>query len=116
MIDINKEAEEYANNWEEITGLDPENTSPLECSKIDFIAGHNSKGAQAKVLQGQIDLLISLDSKLQSKIEFLKNMTSEKEDDSEYFTLKISGVRLTKEEIRRDLKELQQQLKELENE
>jgi hypothetical protein len=43
-VDMKKEtleeaAENYTNNWEEITGLDYENSIPLEVSKIDFIAG-----------------------------------------------------------------------------
>ena len=33
-------AEKYANEWEEIyPELDPENMTPIEISKIDFIAG-----------------------------------------------------------------------------
>jgi hypothetical protein len=32
-------AQHYAENWEEITGLDWENTYPTEASKIDFISG-----------------------------------------------------------------------------
>jgi hypothetical protein len=105
MIDINKEAEEYAKEgcWEGVR-------------KLSFIAGHNSKATQSKIIQAQIDMLNSLDSKLQSKIESLIYMASEKNSDTEYFTIKISGIKLIKEEIRRDLKELQQQLKQLENE
>ena len=37
---VEGEAEKYANNWEEIhPELDPENMTPIEVSKIDFIAG-----------------------------------------------------------------------------
>jgi hypothetical protein len=96
MIDINKEAEEYANNWEEITGLDPENTSPLECSKIDFVAGYNSKATQAKVIQGQIDVLKELDE---------INISNADNNFGNSF-----------KRLRNKIKELQQQLKELENE
>jgi len=47
MIDINKEAEEFLNNkW----------VKGSYNGKL-FIAGHNSKATQAKVLQAQIDLL-----------------------------------------------------------
>lgn len=94
MIDLNKEAEEYANNWEEITGLDYEVTSPIECSKIDFIAGANSKYVQAKIIQAQIDVLLKYQQKLGG-----------------YDVL--SG--LLKQEIQIDIYELQQQLKQIEN-
>jgi len=113
MIDVNKEAEEYAKDLIESKSVQPHESTWV--SSI-FISGHNSKATQAKVIQGQIDLLNSLDSKLQSKIQSLICMACEKNSDAEYFTIKISGIRLSKEEIRRDLKELQQQLKQLENE
>jgi prefoldin subunit 5 len=112
MIDINKEAEKY--------GFDKNGILSEQGQAL--IAGHNSKATQAKVIQGQIDLLNSLDGKLQAKIELIKTMISEQNeagvsiDYSSRLNEKISGVRLAKEEIRRDLKELQQQLKELENE
>ena len=32
-------AEKYSENWEEITGLDYENTVPSEVNKLDFING-----------------------------------------------------------------------------
>lgn len=32
-------AKEYAENWEEITGLDFEDTVPVQASVIDFLAG-----------------------------------------------------------------------------
>jgi hypothetical protein len=47
MIDINKEAEEYAKS----------SLLKRKAAK-HFIAGYNSKATQAKVLQGQIDLLL----------------------------------------------------------
>lgn len=47
MIKINKEAEEYAKS----SLLNRKATK-------HFIAGHNSKATQAKVIQGQIDLLL----------------------------------------------------------
>jgi len=31
----------YAENWEEITGLDNENMTPIEVSEVDYIAGYN---------------------------------------------------------------------------
>jgi hypothetical protein len=37
---LEESAEEYANDWEEIhTELDSEDMTPIELSKIDFIAG-----------------------------------------------------------------------------
>jgi hypothetical protein len=36
---LEEAAQHYAENWEEITSLDWENTYPTEASKIDFIAG-----------------------------------------------------------------------------
>jgi hypothetical protein len=50
MIDINKEAQEFLNNkW----------VKGSYNGKL-FIAGHNSKATQAKVLQAQIDVLKSI--------------------------------------------------------
>jgi hypothetical protein len=46
MIDINKEAEEYA-----------ESSLLKRKAAKHFIAGYNSKSTQAKVLQAQIDIL-----------------------------------------------------------
>jgi hypothetical protein len=118
MIDINQEAEEYA--WKKPNPFSlklPANELVL-ASKTDFIAGHNSKATQAKVIQGQIEMLNSLDGKLQAKYEILTNMQQEyigKMKEGQLASKK-SGLRLAKEEIKRDLKELQQQLKELENE
>ena len=36
---LEEAAQHYAENWEEITGLDWDNIDPIEASKIDFIAG-----------------------------------------------------------------------------
>jgi hypothetical protein len=36
---LEEAAQHYAENWEEITGLDWDNMDPIEASKIDFIAG-----------------------------------------------------------------------------
>jgi hypothetical protein len=47
MIEINKEAEEYAY---QLGVYDSKLVRP-------FIAGHNSKATQAKILQAQIDIL-----------------------------------------------------------
>jgi hypothetical protein len=52
MIDISKEAEEYAKT---ITNLPQWNKHDANI----FIAGHNSKATEAKILQAQIDVLKS---------------------------------------------------------
>jgi hypothetical protein len=46
-MDLNKEAEEY-------TKSTPDN-DPIRI--LSFIAGHNSKSTQAKIIQAQIDVL-----------------------------------------------------------
>jgi len=78
MIDINKEAEEYAENQlKEIV----DKTSKFECVN-DFITGHNSKATQAKVIQGQIDVLENLEQATMSvfnKIQELKQQLKELE-------------------------------------
>jgi hypothetical protein len=79
MIDINKEAEEYANQkWHSLGVVN-------SLIKQGVIAGHNSKATQAKVLQSQIDILTEhrnsetiywLDSSiklLQQQLEQLEN-------------------------------------------
>jgi hypothetical protein len=114
MIDINKEAEAYLDRT---YSLSYEITTWQKLHIKSFIAGHNSKATKVKVIQGQIDLLNFLDSKLQAKYEILTNMQQEyigKMKEGQLASKK-SGLRLAKEEIRRDLKVLQQQLKELEN-
>jgi seryl-tRNA synthetase len=110
MIDLSKEAEEYATI----------NKTYSEQSELDFIAGANSKYVQAKIIQAQIDALTKLDTELQSKVESLKAMANKLtgvDIPEEFrFNMKASGVMLAKEEIRRDLKDLNEQLKQLENE
>jgi hypothetical protein len=82
MIDINKEAEEYG--FEANDGLQ---SILLEEA---FIAGHNSKSTQAKVIQSQIDLILHFKDTFQFSI--------------------ASSI------WRDELIKLQQQLKELEDE
>lgn len=81
----------------------------------DFIAGATSKYVEKQKLEFAIEQLNKLDSVLQSKYEILSNMQQEvlgkmKEGQLES---KKSGLRLAKEEIRRDIKELEQKLSEL---
>ena len=44
---LEQAAEKYSENWEEITGLDYENTVPSEVNKLDFINGAKSDAAKA---------------------------------------------------------------------
>lgn len=83
------------------------------CWKEGFIAGATSKYVEKQKLEFAIEQLNKLDTVLQSKIETLKNMANESNDfdNSEYFTIKIAGIKLAKEEIRRDIKELEQKPK-----
>jgi hypothetical protein len=50
MIDLNKEAEEYAKDFIEDKDL-------IELQIAAFLEGHNSKATQAKIIQAQIDVL-----------------------------------------------------------
>lgn len=117
MIDLNKEAKNLADN----ESLFRDGLLTL-CNKKLFIkgaiAGANSKYVKQQILQAQIDVLNSLDTKLQSKYKILTNMQQEclgkmKEGLLAY---KKSGIRLAKEEIRRYLKEFQDELKQLQDE
>lgn len=54
---INKEAEEYADFKHDYVPMTFSNTKFNEGVKNGFIAGHNSKATQYKVLQAQIDIL-----------------------------------------------------------
>jgi len=89
MIDINKEAYElYPENWESIMEGNHDTNS---YERQAFIAGHNSKATQAKVLQSQIDLC-----------NRALSWSNEVDPTSDY--------------IEKELIALQQQLKQLENE
>lgn len=54
---LEQAAEKYSENWEEITGLDYENTVPSEVNKLDFINGAKWKQEQNKNLYSEEDLL-----------------------------------------------------------
>jgi hypothetical protein len=115
MKTIEQEAKEYANiplNRD----IDSEeryfNDSVREYDS--FIAGANSKWVQAEKVKAQIETLNILDTNLQVKVNTLTEMASQADTENfNYLNSKIGGVRLVKEEIRRDLKELEQQLKKL---
>ena len=71
-----------------------------------------------KITQAQIDILNVLDTNLQYKCEILSTLQNKYFGKMKGSMLgyKRAGVRLAKEEIRRYLKDLQQQLKQLDNE
>ena len=54
---LEEAAEKYSENWEEITGLDYENTVPSEVNKLDFINGAKWQQEQNKNLYSEEDLL-----------------------------------------------------------
>ena len=54
---LEQAAEKYSENWEEITGLDYENTVPSEVNKLDFINGAKWQQEQNKNLYSEEDLL-----------------------------------------------------------
>ena len=116
--ELELEAEKYYK--ENVEGEPLTYETPIHC----FIAGATSDAAkqywykqfEKQKLEFAIEQLNKLDTVLQSKIETLKNMANESNDfdNSEYFTIKIAGIKLAKEEIRRDIKEFEQKLKEYE--
>ena len=53
---LEEAAEKYSENWEEITGLDYENTVPSEVNKLDFINGAKWQQEQNKKLYSEEDL------------------------------------------------------------
>jgi hypothetical protein len=78
MIDINKEAKEY----------DAKTEYSKYAIEYAFIAGHNSKATQAKVIQGQIDVLKEHRNSetifwLDGSIEKLQQQLKELEDANE---------------------------------
>lgn len=120
---IEQAAENYSENWEEITGLDYEDCTSINIGKIDFITGAKSEAArnywfekfEKEKIEFTIEQLNKLDSILQSKYEILSNIQKGflgKMKEGQ-LAFKKSGLKLAKEEIRRDIKELQQKLSEL---
>lgn len=53
---LEEAAEKYSENWEEITGLDYENTVPSEVNKLDFINGAKWQQEQNKNLYSEEDM------------------------------------------------------------
>ena len=95
----------------------PIKTDDLICSpklvRDAYIAGAKSNWVEKQKLQFAIEQLNKLDSVLQYKHEVLSNMQQKFLDEDGQLASKKSGLRLAKEEIRRDIKELEQQLSEL---
>jgi hypothetical protein len=94
MIDINKEAEEYADYKNDYIPIEFGNERFNKSVAKHFIAGHNSKATQAKVIQAQIDTLL----KYQQKLGGYEPLTG-----------------ALKQDIQLDIYELQKQLKQLED-
>ena len=60
-----EKAKHYAENWEEITGLDWEDSIPVKVSELDYLAGYN------QAIQ---------DSKAPEILEFLQSIVSDYEN------------------------------------
>jgi hypothetical protein len=90
MIELHKEAEEYANYVRKDVVFDDieECLIYTQNAKEDFIAGANSKYVQAKILQAQIDVLKELDipfsgyitTQVYSRIEAFRKQLKELEN------------------------------------
>ena len=87
----------------------------IETHIRDYIAGATSKYVEKQKIEFAIEQLNILDTRLQAKISLLLDIRDESDDfdNREYFTIKVAGIKLAKEEIRRDIKELEQKLSEL---
>jgi len=83
-------------------------------NRIAFVAGATSNFVEKQKLLFAIEQLNNLDTVLQQKISLLSDMSNESSD-KDFYERKISGIRLAKEEIRRDIRELEQNLKQYEN-
>ena len=63
---VEEAAEKYANNWEEIhPELVPENITPIEVSKIDFIEGAKWQQENSYSEEEVIQLLIKFNQEIQ---------------------------------------------------
>jgi hypothetical protein len=106
MIDVNKEAEEYLLGFR--GGEVPKSFDEV---KQIYIAGHNSKATQAKIIQAKIEVLNSLDTELQAVYKVLPNITrlGSTHLEENLYAGKKSGIGFAQKEIKKALKELQQQ-------
>jgi allophanate hydrolase subunit 2 len=116
--EIKLEAEKYARRFEENEqgGYNGESLSIEDRIEIEaFITGATSKHVEKQKLEFAIEQLNKLDSVLQANYEILSNMQQEylgKMKEGQLASKK-SGLRLAKEETRRNIKELEQQLNDL---
>ena len=112
---MNKELNQEAENFAEDT-VKQCIKSNAHCDEgslaTGFIGGATSKYVEKQKLQFAIEQLNKLDSVLQAKVSLLLDMCDESSD-KEFYSRKISGIKLAKEEIRRDIIELEQKLSEL---
>lgn len=77
---LEEAAEKYSENWEEITGLDYENTVPSEINKLDFINGAKWQKEQNKNLYSEEELkrlMFDFYYDMSHKMNVPKNLISE---------------------------------------
>lgn len=111
MIMTDKELELKAKKLISLTGGNWEDTETSARRVAEFAVRHYKK----QKLEFAIEQLNKLDSILQSKYEILSNMQQEylgKMKEGQLASKK-SGLRLAKEEIRRNIKEFEQKLSEI---
>jgi hypothetical protein len=111
--ELELEAEKYA--WQcknEYFTVPVKADECVKTSTRDYIAGATSKYVEKQKLEFAIKQLNKLDSVLQAKVSLHLDMRDESSD-KEFYDKKISGIRLAKEEIRREIRELKQKLSEL---
>jgi predicted nuclease with TOPRIM domain len=113
MDELEKEGRQFAKAYMESLTLNDGQVGFLGLL-IGHEAGVKSKFVEKRILQAQIDMLNSLDSKLQAKYEILKSVIHSIDYTSK-INEKISGLRIAKEEIRIDLKELEKKLTQLQD-
>lgn len=119
MINLEVEAEQYGENWEDINpDLCYEYMIASDISALDFKAGAHSKYVQYRILEEKLDLLYKLKANLQVKKEYIQQKMNDNLGKLVYSQLKAkqAGIRLAEEEIRREVFDLEQLLKELESE
>lgn len=113
---MNKELELEAQSYlDKNYNLSYERTTWQKLHEKTFMAGATSKHVEKQKLEFAIEQLNKLDSVLQAKYEILSNMQQEylgKMKEGQLASKK-SGLRLAKEETRRNIKELEQQLNDL---
>jgi hypothetical protein len=88
------------------------------CYTDQFIAGANSKWVQAEKIKAQIEVLENLSARLKEKKKTLLEMIDSEKGSmrGSMLSMKKSGVGLAIEDIRIDILNLNEQLKQLEDE